>query len=209
MLKGGLNMDLIDKTIIDYINDVDSISPAPGGGSVASLVGALGVSLSKMLGHFSINKKKFKEASEKKKNQFILSLKELDHYKDLLIKGIDDDALSYEAVTLAMKTKDEQAIQSALYTSALIAFEMQEAAYKALQFSRRLIELGNANLYSDLISSAILLHSCNEMAALNVKANANALREDEKKNKYLKDSVELVIKSKKLKNRILKEIENR
>lgn len=205
---GGHNMDLIDKKIMDYINEVDSISPAPGGGSVASLVGALGVSLAKMLGHFSIDKKKFKEANEKKRNQFVLSLKELDYYKDLLIKGVDDDAISYHAVMMAFKSKDAQAIQNALNTSAMIAFEMQEASYKALQYSEKLIELGNKNLYSDLISSAILLHSCNEMAALNVKANANSLVDEELKNKYIQDSLQFILKSRKMKNKILKEIEN-
>ena len=38
-------MELIEKKVIDYINEVDALTPAPGGGSVASLVGALGVSL--------------------------------------------------------------------------------------------------------------------------------------------------------------------
>ena len=45
-------MDLIEKRVIDYINEVDDKSSAPGGGSVAALVGALGVALAKMLGHF-------------------------------------------------------------------------------------------------------------------------------------------------------------
>ena len=55
-------MDLIEKRVIDYINDVDDKSSAPGGGSVASLVGALGIALAKMLAHFSFDKKKFKDA---------------------------------------------------------------------------------------------------------------------------------------------------
>ena len=58
---------LVNKTIEEFISEVNSSSPAPGGGSVASLVGALGVSLARMLGHFSIEKKKFKEAENKKK----------------------------------------------------------------------------------------------------------------------------------------------
>ena len=53
-------MYLVDKTLVEYIDAVDSDMPAPGGGSVASLVGALGVSLAKMSAHFSVTKKKFK-----------------------------------------------------------------------------------------------------------------------------------------------------
>lgn len=197
---------LIEKKVEEYINEVDSISPAPGGGSVASLVGALGVSLARMLGHFSIEKKKFKEASNKKKNRFILAFKELSHYKDMLIKGIDDDAISYECVVDAFKSKEEERIQKALLTSALVAFDMQEASKKALTNVKMLIELGNKNLYSDLISSAILLACCNEMASLNVVANASMIKDEKIKEHYLTTSALLVKQSKLLKNQIIRSI---
>ena len=199
---------LVEKKVIDYINEVDSISPAPGGGSVASLVGALGVSLAKMLAHFSVEKKKFKEAPTIKKNKFILAFKELDHYKDILIKGIDDDAISYECVVEAFKSKDEERIQKALITSALVAFDMQVASKDALKNVRMLIELGNKNLYSDLISSSILLASCCEMASLNVVANAKMLNDETTKNYYLENSLKLVKESKSLKNQIIRHINN-
>ena len=178
-------MELINKKVFDYINDVDSILPAPGGGSVASLVGALGVSLAKMLAHFSIEKKKFKEASNEKKEKFILAFKELDHYKDVLVKGVDDDAISYESVVDAFKSKDEDAINRALLTSAMVAYDIQDASLNAIYYVEKLIELGNKNLYSDLISAAILLAACNEMASLNVVANAKELKNEELKNEII------------------------
>ena len=178
-------MELIEKKVIDYINEVDALTPAPGGGSVASLVGALGVSLAKMLAHFSTNKKKFKESSLKEQEKFILAFKELDYYKDMLIKGIDDDAISYNAVTAAYKKGDQDEIEKALKYSALVAYEMQEASLKTLYYSEKLIALGNKNLYSDLISAAILLAACNEMASLNVVANANCMLDEELKGEKL------------------------
>ena len=202
-------MELVEKNLIDYINQVDSNNPAPGGGSVASLVGALGVALAKMSGHFSVNKKKFKEAEASKRNKYILAFKELDYYKDLLIKGVDDDAISYEAVSCAMKIKDEENLQKALLVSTIVAFDMQEASYNALKYVGKLIELGYKYLYSDLISGAILLSACNEIASLNVKANANMLIDEEKKSYYLFASASLVKKSKTLKNKIIKEIEKK
>lgn len=202
-------MELIEKKVIDYINEVDALTPAPGGGSVASLVGTLGICLAKMLAHFSTNKKKFKEASVKEQEKFVLAFKELDYYKDMLIKGIDDDAISYNAVTVAYKKGDEEEIQKALKYSALVAYEMQEASYKSLYFCEKLINLGNKNLYSDLISAAILLAACNEMASLNVIANANCMSDEEDKNKYLTSSKDYVLKSKQLKNRILRTINSK
>lgn len=199
-------MYLIDKTLVDYIDAVDSDLPAPGGGSVAALVGALGVSLAKMSAHFSVTKKKFKEADKRKQDKFVLAFKELDYYKDLLIKGVDDDAISYETVTQAFKTKDQESIQKALKVSTIVAFDMQESSYKALKFVEKLIELGNKYLYSDLISAAILIAACNEMASLNVKANASMLDNQEEKEKYLSESLDMVNKSKRLKNKIINTI---
>lgn len=202
-------MELVEKKVIEYINEVDAFTSAPGGGSVASLVGTLGVCLAKMLAHFSVNKKAFKEADEKKKNKFILAFKELDMYKDMLIKGIDDDAISYNAVMAAYKKGDQDEIEKALNYSALVAFEMQEASYKALTYAEKLIDLGNKNLYSDLISAAILLAACSEMANLNVKANANCMKNEEVKEKYLSSSLNYVNKSKKLKNKIIRQINSK
>ena len=103
----------------------------------------------------------------------------------MLIKGIDDDAISYECVVDAFKSKEEERIQKALLTSALVAFDMQEASKKALTNVKMLIELGNKNLYSDLISSAILLACCNEMASLNVVANASMIKDEKIKGKVM------------------------
>ncbi len=63
-------MKLIDLTVNDFCNEVDSKSPAPGGGSVSALASALGVSLTKMVGHLSVGKKKFKALDEEIQNQF-------------------------------------------------------------------------------------------------------------------------------------------
>ena len=202
-------MDLIEKRVIDYINEVDDKSSAPGGGSVAALVGALGVALAKMLGHFSFDKKKFKEADEKKKNQFILAFKELDQYKDELIKGVDDDAISYNAVMKAYASKDEDEIQKALNYSAFVALEMQRSAYNAIRYAEKLVVLGNKYLYSDLISAAILLVSCVEMASLNVIANANSIKDEQVKNDYITKSNKFILNSKNVKRKIIRSINSK
>lgn len=199
-------MELINKKVIEYVNDVDSSLPSPGGGSVSSLVGALGISLAKMAGHFSVTKKKFKEASGLKRDKFILAFKELEHYKDTLIKGVDDDAISYESVVDAFKSKDQEAINRALLTSTLVAYDIQEASLNALYYVEKLIDLCNKNLFSDLISAAIMLAACNEMSSLNVVANASLLKDETVKEKYLTETKLMVKKSKSLKNKILREV---
>lgn len=197
-------MLLIEKRIREYVDEVDSEAPTPGGGSVAALVGTLGVCLARMLAHLSVNKKKFLLADEKKKNQFILAVKELEYYKNSLSEGIDDDAISYQAVMAAYRSKDNAGIQSALQSSAFIAYEMICHAQKALQNIEKLVELGNKNVMSDLISGAILLVSCAELAYLNVICNANLLDDEEKKAYYLQEADKKLQSARRYKNSLIR-----
>ena len=81
---------------------------------------------------------------------------------------------------------------------------MQRSAYNAIRFAEKLVELGNKYLYSDLISAAILLTSCSEMASLNVKANANSITDETVKENYLNESKDLIRKTKTFKAKIIK-----
>ena len=50
-------MKLIDMTVTDFASEVDSNSPAPGGGSVSALASDIGVGLARMMAHLSFGKK--------------------------------------------------------------------------------------------------------------------------------------------------------
>ena len=63
-------MKLIDMTVADFANEVDSNSPAPGGGSVSALASDIGVGLARMMAHLSFGKKKFEALDEKTKKEF-------------------------------------------------------------------------------------------------------------------------------------------
>ena len=72
---------LIDKKLSDYINEVDSSSPAPGGGSVMGVVGSLACALAGMVGRLTINKKVFKELSDNEKNDFNKAIENIKEIK--------------------------------------------------------------------------------------------------------------------------------
>ena len=200
-------MNLKDLTLVDYIDAVDSNMPAPGGGSVAGLVGALGVALARMAGHLSVEKKKFYESSKQKQNKFLLAFKEVVRYKDELVYCIDEDAISYKAVIDAYKTKEKLQIQNALYYAAYVAMDMQNISKHALELIEKLISLCNKNLFSDLEAGAILLVATNEIASFNLKANAYLLEDEDQKNKYLENSKKVLLEATKIKKRIHNKIE--
>lgn len=51
---------LFDLKLEDFLNEVDSNSPAPGGGSVSALASSLGTCLARMVAHLSFGKKNLK-----------------------------------------------------------------------------------------------------------------------------------------------------
>lgn len=52
-------MKLIDMTVAGFIDELASDSPAPGGGSVSALNGAIAAALTSMVGNLTIGKKKY------------------------------------------------------------------------------------------------------------------------------------------------------
>ena len=106
---------LIDKKLSDYINEVDSSSPVPGGGSVMGVVGSLACALAGMVGHLTINKKVFKELSDNEKNDFNKAIENIKEIKIKLMEIVDKDADAFnifmEAVKLPKNTEEEKLIR--------------------------------------------------------------------------------------------------
>ena len=203
--KEGKKM-LKDLSLEEYLEIVDSDAPTPGGGSVGALVGALGAALSRMLAHLKKKKKKFIEATQEQKEMFVTAANDIKHYKEMLIDGIDGDALSYQCVVTAYKIKDEFEIQRALKTSAFIALDIQKNALSALSRLIELVPLGNKNVLSDLVAGAILLQSCIEISFLNVQANAKLLIDEVDRHEFIIEGQRCIDEGKVFKEAILNAI---
>lgn len=88
-------MKLIDMTVTDFVKEVDSASPAPGGGSVAALASDIGVGLSRMMANLSFGKKKFEALDENIKEEFQAKFDKLGEIRKELNKLIDEDTNSF------------------------------------------------------------------------------------------------------------------
>ena len=84
-------MKLIDMSVADFTNEVDSNSPAPGGGSVSALASDIGVSLARMMAHLSFEKKKFEQLDEKTKEEFKARFDKLGEIRKELSTLVDKD----------------------------------------------------------------------------------------------------------------------
>ena len=171
---------LINMKLEDYINEVDSTSPAPGGGSVMGTVGSLACALVGMVGHLTINKNKFKELTEEEKNYFNNAIEKIKEIKIKLIETIDKDAESFnifmEAMKLPKNTREEKSIRKEEISKA--AVKSTETPFNILKYSYQLIPLfdiilkyGNAGVITDIASAYILIYAASKGSILNININ--------------------------------------
>lgn len=180
-------MKLMDKNVRDFIAEVDSPSPAPGGGSVSALAGSLGASLSRMVGHLTVNKKKFKGLSEEIQGEFLRRFEELEGVKDELNTLVDRDTEAFNLVMAAFKLPKEtdeekaareEAIEKATYKAIEVPMAIAENSYRGLELIGYFLEYGNKNAITDLGVSALLLSAALEGAVLNVKINLPGITDE-------------------------------
>src|SRR5690554_848723 len=108
-------MKLIDLSVKKFIDEVDSSSPAPGGGSVSGLVSTIGISLAKMVSHLTFNKKKYLVLDEKIRLEYENNFAVISNIKDRLVPLIDKDTEAFklfmEALKLPKETDNEKEIR--------------------------------------------------------------------------------------------------
>ena len=182
---------LINYSVKEFIEQVDSVQPAPGGGSVAALVGALGVSLSRMYGHLTIGKKAFEQLNESTKNVFITAFNQLQVLENKLLELVDEDAKLYPKILASYRlpktTEEEQKLRAqAIHEATILAIEgpyaIAKCAYEALEQIDILLPYGNKNVISDAACAIVLLEATIETAIINMEINLATLEDKTYKN---------------------------
>ncbi len=173
-------MTLVNKSLNAFLEELASNSPAPGGGSVAALSGALGSALTSMVCRLTLGKKKYAEAEEEMKSVLAMSEK----LRTIFTRLVDTDTDAFnkvmEAYSLPKESDDQKAlrnaaIQEATKEAALVPLECMKHGIDALALSRAVAQRGNRTSVSDAGVSALLIGACIEAAALNVKINLTGI----------------------------------
>ena len=173
-----------NKTISEFLNELSSKSPAPGGGSVAALAGALGSSLTSMVCNLTIGKKKYLDVEPEMKN----ILQKSEHLRTRFTTLVDQDTEAFnkvmEAYSLPKDSEDQKALRSAAIQEAtkeavLVPLEVMNYVIDALTLTKIVTEKGNANSISDAGVSGLMLYAACESAALNVQINLSSITDSE------------------------------
>jgi len=187
-------MKLIEMTVNGFLNEVDSPSPAPGGGSVSALAVAEGISLIRMVAQLTIGKKKFQALDEKIKLDYLSRMKMLEELKLQATQLIDADTEAFNTIMKAYqcpKTCDlemavrSKAIEQATIKATQVPMDTASIALKAMELALPMFENANRSATSDFGVGIKMLEAGMIGAVLNVRTNMCGFTDSNLSKQYL------------------------
>lgn len=184
---------LVQMDLVAFANETASESPAPGGGSIAAYVGALGAALGGMVANLSAGKRGWEEQTAYFSEQAV----KCQQIKNALLRKVDEDTRAFEAImnafALPKATAEEKeartaAIQSATRLAIEIPLEVMRLAKAAFEPIQAMIEKGNPNSITDAGVGALCARTAVYAAYLNVKVNVSGLKDKSFVNKAIAES---------------------
>lgn len=174
---------LAEKKLEEFIALLASDAPAPGGGGVAALSGAMGAGLISMVCNLTIGKKGYEEFEAELKKA--LNESQLLHKK--LTNLIDEDANAFSSVIAAFKmpkeTDEEKTIRSAAVQTAYkkaadIPYKIATTCLEVLELGQNVMDISNTNVISDVGIAAISGYAGLEGGVMNVNVNLPSIKDE-------------------------------
>ncbi|MCX7610949.1 MAG: glutamate formimidoyltransferase [Ignavibacterium sp.] len=147
---------LVEMKLTDFVDEVSRETPAPGGGSIASLVGSLGAALASMVSNLTA----FKRGSTKEQDQILSQAAEkAQELKDALLKAVDDDTNAFNdfmaAKRLPNKTSEEKllrenAMQEGLKKAVNVPFNTAKLSFEVIKLCKTVAQYGNPASITDV-----------------------------------------------------------
>jgi glutamate formiminotransferase/formiminotetrahydrofolate cyclodeaminase len=174
---------LVLKPTFDFVDEVSRDTPAPGGGSVSALAGALGAALGAMVANLSVGKgeydDRYQELCELADRAQVL--------KDALVKGVDEDTQAFDAVISGMRMpKDtpeeravrDEAIQEGYKAATLVPLATVERCRDTLRLCLQMVQMAPEEMKSDVGTGALVARAGLLGAAYNVRINLNSIHDE-------------------------------
>ena len=185
-IEKAAEKSLVRLNLRQFCNETLSDSPAPGGGSVAALMGALGASLGGMVANLSAGKRGWDDKLEYFSEMAVRG----QQLKDELLFLVDEDTAAFNKVMAAFglpkesaeeKAARSKAIQSANKYAAEIPLRVMETASKSYELLAEMADKGNPASISDVGVGLLATRACIDGAAMNVRINLSSLKDENAK----------------------------
>ena len=175
---------IVDRSIREFLDELASSAPTPGGGSAGALVGAVGAALIAMVGNLTAGKKGY-EAVEGSMRDLVA---EADRLRAELVRLADEDVRVFGLVMAgyrmtrgddAERAARRAAIQSALVDATEAPLALARTCSEVIKLAAVAAEEGNTNVVSDAGVGVVAAHAALRAAALNVYINAGSIEDRE------------------------------
>ena len=205
---------LVKMTVKGFAEETSRESPAPGGGSVAAYMGALGAALGTMVANLSSHKPGWDDRWE----EFSRWADKGQALSDELLVLVDEDTRAFnkimEAFGLPKKTDEDkrlrsEAIQAATLFATQVPLQTMQAAFGAFELCQAMAEHGNPNSVSDAGVGALAARAAVLGAGLNVKINAASLKDRETADKMIAEAEQLIAEAQKKETEIIGIVERK
>ena len=206
--------DFAKLSVEQFLEDLASSSPTPGGGTAAAVAAAMGASLMEMVAALTLTKEKFASAHEA-----VRPIAGAAHAaRTEFLRLAKEDAEAYDAVVAARRLPKETEEQKAARAEAIAAgnrrateipMQTAQAAVRLLAALPELVEKGNPGAASDAGSAALLLEAATAAALLNVGINLPGVTEPDFTARMNRETAELNEKSLRLRSQVLQAVRKR
>jgi len=174
----------LGKPVIQFLDELASNAPVPGGGSTAALTGALAAALVSMVGNLTVGKKRYASVEEDVK----ALLGRSESLRRQLAGLLESDTQVYGSLSKAyklprgteeQKTARTAAIQAALKEAEAVPMQIAEACVEVLDLCAPMAEKGSRLAVSDAGVAALLAEAGLRSAALNVLINLAYIKDED------------------------------
>jgi methenyltetrahydrofolate cyclohydrolase len=173
----------------DFLADLASANPTPGGGAAAAVLGATGIALGEMVGNLTIGKKKYADVQDIVQ----AAMAKLTPMRPQMLAMFAEDAQAFEAFGEAgklPKDTDEQkaarakAMQEALKGATLSPDKTAELGVEAFKHVFEIAKVGNKHAISDCGVGALSLYASIKAAVQNMWINLPGIKDEDFRAKY-------------------------
>lgn len=185
ILRDKARKKLVDLSLSSFVWETSADSPAPGGGSVAAAMGALGAALGTMVANLSGHKRGWDDRWE----EFAIWAEKGVMMQKRLLELVDEDTEAYNGILgafeLPKKTDEEKAVRAAAVEAAtlhasIVPLTVMKEAFRVFDLLREMTEKGNPNSVTDGAVGVLAVRAAIRGAFLNVKINVKGLKDREK-----------------------------
>ncbi|MBQ9571915.1 MAG: cyclodeaminase/cyclohydrolase family protein [Acidaminococcaceae bacterium] len=207
-------MEFAKQSVEEFVRDLNSTKPMPGGGSAAAICGAMAAALAGMSAHMTAGKKKF-AAVEGKMQEIITATAVL---QEEMLAMAQEDADMYSLVLQAYKlpknTETEaaqraMAIEEASKTAVIASLKVTGACVRIMKLAYTTVTEGNQMMVTDGSASALLARACQQVAAYNVRINLGGVKDKAVAAEAEKLLASHLAEGEKLEANVLQEVEQR